>query len=72
MSSFWHHLAVGAPFDTPPPPDLNMQIYITYLCSESCSFPISDRDGRIHSLLDPISPPPPLPSPSDLVHSSTK
>ena len=69
MSSFRHNLAVGAPFDTPPPADLNMQICITCLCSESCSFPISDRDGRIQSLLDPISPPPLLPSPSDMVTS---
>ena len=55
MSSFRHNLAVGASFDIPPPADLDMQIYITYLCSERRSFPISDCDGHIRALLDPIS-----------------
>jgi len=43
MSSFRHNLAVGASFDTPPPANLNMQIYITYLCSESHSFHLRPR-----------------------------
>ena len=62
MSSFRRNLAVGASFDTPPPADLNMQIYVTLSLQRELFLP-NLRPRRAY----PISPRSYIPSSTTVI-----